>query len=578
MQDLLPARLPVAGDEVRARRRVGLAGRRPASVDPYTRLRAVRTPHRRRRPRDARGLRPRFDRRPLRAASRGGLRSDRTLDIPAGLSEMELVRPTWLPSPHATAGGRPGVLRRGRRLRPLRPERRVGARRPLRALHVLHAVPAGAVPGRAAGPLRVSSRWSATSRRSRCRTRRCTTARPRSSRPCTWPAPRRADRVSWSPAAVDPRYVRDAPRRTDAASGYVPEMLAHPRWPDVGTGGARSTDVAAVVVQHPNVFGNLEPARELFARRPAPPGRMPSRSSTRCRSACSRRRASSGPTSRSPRARVSGTTSTTVARTSGCSPRRMERRSPDARAHRRRDGRRRRPRRLRAHAAGARAAHPPREGDLEHLHEPDADGDRRDRLPGVARARGPGGARPAVRGEGPLRAPSADGVPSGGRAAFPGEPFFKEFAVRCRTRPREVQRRARRSRVPRRRPSSVGGRRRPDRRASPSAGRARRSTRSRRRSRRSSRRESGAARPDVRAPPSADGDRSRTLARAGAAGVELPGARRPEPSEIPAEHRAPAAARPPGDRGARSRPALHARCRRSTTASTPASIRSARAR
>ena len=37
--------------------------------------------------------------------------------------------------------------------------------------------------------------------------------------------------------------------------------------------------------------------------------------------------------------------------------------APDAGAHRRRDDRRRRPPRLRAHAADARAAHPPREGD-----------------------------------------------------------------------------------------------------------------------------------------------------------------------------------------------------------------------
>ena len=44
--------------------------------------------------------------------------------------------------------------------------------------------------------------------------------------------------------------------------------------------------------------------------------------------------------------------------------------------------------RLRADAPGARAAHPPREGDLEHLHEPDADGGRRDGLPGVARSGG----------------------------------------------------------------------------------------------------------------------------------------------------------------------------------------------
>ena len=57
-----------------------------------------------------------------------------------------------------------------------------------------------------------------------------------------------------------------------------------------------------------------------------------------------------------------------------------------ARAHRRRDRRRRRPPRLRAHAADARAAHPPREGDLEHLHRAGAQRARRRRLPGLAGA------------------------------------------------------------------------------------------------------------------------------------------------------------------------------------------------
>ena len=61
----------------------------------------------------------------------------------------------------------------------------------------------------------------------------------------------------------------------------------------------------------------------------------------------------------------------------------------DARADRRRDARPRRPARLRAHAADARAAHPAREGDVEHLHRAGAERARRDRLPGVARA--PGG-------------------------------------------------------------------------------------------------------------------------------------------------------------------------------------------
>ena len=58
--------------------------------------------------------------------------------------------------------------------------------------------------------------------------------------------------------------------------------------------------------------------------------------------------------------------------------------APHARPHRRRDPRRRRPPRLRPHAADARAAHPPREGDVEHLHRPGAQRAGRRRLPELA--------------------------------------------------------------------------------------------------------------------------------------------------------------------------------------------------
>ena len=54
---------------------------------------------------------------------------------------------------------------------------------------------------------------------------------------------------------------------------------------------------------------------------------------------------------------------------------------------RRRDPRPRRQARVRAHAADARAAHPPREGDLEHLHRAGAQRAGRRHLPELARAR-----------------------------------------------------------------------------------------------------------------------------------------------------------------------------------------------
>ena len=55
---------------------------------------------------------------------------------------------------------------------------------------------------------------------------------------------------------VDPRYV-EALRTNGRGAGYEPEVV-DPR----GNGDG----VACLIVQHPNVFGVLEPARELFAR------------------------------------------------------------------------------------------------------------------------------------------------------------------------------------------------------------------------------------------------------------------------------------------------------------------------
>jgi glycine dehydrogenase subunit 1 len=61
---------------------------------------------------------------------------------------------------------------------------------------------------------------------------------------------------------VDPRLV-DTLRTYGRGSGYEPEVFAA----EGGRGGSPAVgdDVAAVIVQHPNVFGILEPASELFA-------------------------------------------------------------------------------------------------------------------------------------------------------------------------------------------------------------------------------------------------------------------------------------------------------------------------
>jgi len=62
-------------------------------------------------------------------------------------------------------------------------------------------------------------------------------------------------------SAVDPRYVETL-RTYGRGTGYEPELFEAPG----GRGGEPEVggDVACVIVQHPNAYGLLEPARELF--------------------------------------------------------------------------------------------------------------------------------------------------------------------------------------------------------------------------------------------------------------------------------------------------------------------------
>src|ERR671934_3080085 len=70
------------------------------------------------------------------------------------------------------------------------------------------------------------------------------------------------DRVLVS-GAVDTRYL-DTLRTFGRGAGYGPEVFEAPG----GSGGSPEVgdDVACVIVQHPNVYGILEPVRELFGR------------------------------------------------------------------------------------------------------------------------------------------------------------------------------------------------------------------------------------------------------------------------------------------------------------------------
>ncbi len=101
-----------------------------------------------------------------------------------------------------------------------------------------------------------------------------------------------------------------------------------------------------------------------------------------------------------------------------------------------RDDRRRRAARLRAHAPDARAAHPPREGDLQHLHEPGAERARGRDLPELAR---PAGDRRARRADGAAHrlCARAPGGARGRRAA--ARPDRSCASSRCRSTRRSTR-------------------------------------------------------------------------------------------------------------------------------------------
>ena len=143
-------------------------------------------------------------------------------------------------------------------------------------------------------------------------------------------------------------------------------------------------DVAAVFVQNPNFLGSVEDlealaaaAHESGALCVASVDADHARRPEAARRVRRRRRRRRGPAARQP-PRLRRPVVRLLRRHRGAP-------APDAGPDRRRDHRRRRPPRLRARAADARAAHPPREGDPQHLHLAGAERARRDDLPGLAR-------------------------------------------------------------------------------------------------------------------------------------------------------------------------------------------------
>ena len=84
---------------------------------------------------------------------------------------------------------------------------------------------------------------------------------------------------------------------------------------------------------------------------------------------------------------------------------------------------------LRADAADARAAHPPREGDLEHLHRAGAERARRDRLPELARAAAGWSSSPSCWCSAPPTRASGSTALTG-VALSHNQPVVREFPIR----------------------------------------------------------------------------------------------------------------------------------------------------
>ena len=234
---------------------------------------------------------------------------------------------------------------------------------------------------------------------------------------------------------------------------------------------------------------------------------------------------------------------------------------PAAGPDRRRDGRRRGRARLRPHPADARAAHPAREGDLEHHHQPDPARPGGAGAPLAARAAGP--ARDGGDLHGPRRATPRRGSRSAGSSSC-----FRTDNIQGVCRRRRTDRAPRRSQAARASGVNPGyplGRDYPGLDDAPA----------RRRDREAHGRRDRPAGRGARARWPGEAD-----LREVAAGPARPAVPRPDlpVPEVPDGARPQGAAAAPGARRARGGPPLHRALDAATSASTPASTRSARAR
>src|SRR5262245_1550760 len=307
----------------------------------------------------------------------------------------------------------PRLLSRRRRLRPLRAESDRSPDSPRRVLHGLHAISAGSEPGHAADDLRVPDddrRADRDGRRQRVDLRRGVVAGrggadgSRGDGPLRGrPGRRRSSALPARRCDVLRRAGRQAPRRR-RARGRARRGRRHQ--------GHRRQDRRA----RGPVTELLRLSRGRRGRRRDRP-RRGGTAGRRGRSCEPRRARSSWPARRRHRrGRRAGPRRAAVVWWPV--PRRLRRqerlRAAHAGAPRRRDGRSGRPARLRVDVANAGAAHPPRQGDVQHLHERGAVRVDGDDLSRDDRQAGPGPRGRALDGEGALRGGPADENPGRG--------------------------------------------------------------------------------------------------------------------------------------------------------------------
>ena len=197
-------------------------------------------------------------------------------------------------------------------------------------------------------------------------------------------------------------------------------------------------DAACVIFQQPNFFGVLEPAPDLAAAPRTRPGRCRSPTSTRSRSACSRRPGATAARSRSAKGSRRGTTSPTAGRTTASS-----RRAPSSSGGCR-DGssaRRLTPRGTAAMSSPCRRASST--SGARRRPRTSRPTRRCSRWPGSSTSRGSGRRGCARWGRPAWPSPSTRKSGSGSRLRSAEQTTFKEFAVRVGRPAREVVRAAR---------------------------------------------------------------------------------------------------------------------------------------